>query len=134
MKRCPTCQEEVAEQFSFCPVDGTPLSNGHHPSSVEAVAASAPAAREGAASFLMEGEPAVSNTTGQTYTANAVGADNMDAPNADASRADVTAGVPPVPVGHERGDFHLTFVSDEGLTRRLLKEVNEIGRASQLTW
>lgn len=25
MKRCPTCQEEFAVKFSFCPVDGTPL-------------------------------------------------------------------------------------------------------------
>ncbi|HEX8174322.1 MAG TPA: energy transducer TonB [Pyrinomonadaceae bacterium] len=26
MKRCSTCQEEFADKFSFCPVDGTPLS------------------------------------------------------------------------------------------------------------
>src|SRR5918911_2174638 len=26
MKRCSTCQEEFADRFSFCPVDGTPLS------------------------------------------------------------------------------------------------------------
>jgi TonB family protein len=25
MKHCPTCQEEFANKFSFCPVDGTPL-------------------------------------------------------------------------------------------------------------
>src|SRR5215510_393125 len=25
MKFCSTCQEEFAERFSFCPVDGTPL-------------------------------------------------------------------------------------------------------------
>ena len=25
MKFCNTCQEEFAERFSFCPVDGTPL-------------------------------------------------------------------------------------------------------------
>jgi TonB family protein len=28
MKQCSTCQEEFADKFSFCPVDGTPL-NGH---------------------------------------------------------------------------------------------------------
>jgi TonB family protein len=27
MKQCPTCQEEFANKFSFCPVDGTPLSD-----------------------------------------------------------------------------------------------------------
>jgi len=26
MKFCNTCQEEFADRFSFCPVDGTPLS------------------------------------------------------------------------------------------------------------
>src|SRR5207302_10086942 len=26
MKFCDTCQEEFADRFSFCPVDGTPLS------------------------------------------------------------------------------------------------------------
>src|ERR1051326_6509740 len=26
MKFCSTCQEEFADRFSFCPVDGTPLS------------------------------------------------------------------------------------------------------------
>ena len=25
MKQCPTCQEDFADKFSFCPVDGTPL-------------------------------------------------------------------------------------------------------------
>ena len=25
MKQCPTCQEEFADKFGFCPVDGTPL-------------------------------------------------------------------------------------------------------------
>jgi TonB family protein len=27
MKHCPTCQEEFANKFSFCPVDGTPLND-----------------------------------------------------------------------------------------------------------
>ena len=25
MKQCSTCQEQFADKFSFCPVDGTPL-------------------------------------------------------------------------------------------------------------
>src|SRR5688572_18367996 len=36
MKFCSTCQEEFAEKFSFCPVDGTPL-NGFVPSNEESV-------------------------------------------------------------------------------------------------
>ncbi len=36
MKFCSTCQEEFAEKFSFCPVDGTPL-NGFVPRDEESV-------------------------------------------------------------------------------------------------
>ena len=36
MKVCSTCQEEFAEKFSFCPVDGTPL-NGFVPRDEESV-------------------------------------------------------------------------------------------------
>ena len=25
MKQCPTCQEDFADKFGFCPVDGTSL-------------------------------------------------------------------------------------------------------------
>src|SRR5438105_9972355 len=32
MKHCPTCQEEFANKFSFCPVDGTPLNENIDPS------------------------------------------------------------------------------------------------------
>jgi TonB family protein len=34
MKTCSTCQEQFADRFSFCPVDGTPL-NGHAAKTVE---------------------------------------------------------------------------------------------------
>jgi TonB family protein len=47
MKFCSTCQEEFAEKFSFCPVDGTPL-NGFVPRDEESVtraAAKEPAPR-----------------------------------------------------------------------------------------
>ena len=36
MKFCSTCQEEFAEKFSFCPVDGTPL-NGFVPRDEESI-------------------------------------------------------------------------------------------------
>jgi TonB family protein len=38
MKRCSTCQEEFADKFSFCPIDGTPLNE-----LAAAVVAAAPA-------------------------------------------------------------------------------------------
>src|SRR5882757_9655060 len=38
MKFCDTCQEEFADRFSFCPVDGTPLSAVPAPVAINNVA------------------------------------------------------------------------------------------------
>lgn len=35
MKQCPTCHEEFADRFTFCPVDGTPLPGEFHQATVE---------------------------------------------------------------------------------------------------
>ncbi len=35
MKQCPTCHEDFADKFSFCPVDGTPLSAAQAARAVE---------------------------------------------------------------------------------------------------
>ena len=88
MKHCPTCQEEFANKFSFCPVDGTPLD--------EAQAASA-------------APPISPMHFGGAYAASAA----------------------LVPAGAE---YHLTFVDDTGLTRRLMGELKEVAHHSELTW
>ena len=90
MKQCPTCQEEFANKFSFCPVDGTPLH--------EAAANEEPS---------MPTMPAVQ--LGGGYAAAAA----------------------LVPAGAE---FHLTFVDDTGLTRRLMSELKVVAHNSELTW
>ncbi|MGH9944267.1 MAG: energy transducer TonB [Pyrinomonadaceae bacterium] len=142
MKRCPTCQEEVAEQFSFCPVDGTPLSNGHNASAVEAVTAGGlPSAQEGASAFLIDTDPVVTGgsagpkTAGGTF-ASAVGINGAGGGAfVDGDEAEtVSAGVPPSGGQHEREEFHLTFVSEEGLTSRLIKEIKEVGHDAELSW
>lgn len=56
MKFCSTCQEEFAEKFSFCPVDGTPL-NGFVPRDEERVTRAA------------ANQPAVPVTNSPTYAA-----------------------------------------------------------------
>src|SRR5947209_611587 len=89
MKQCPTCQEEFAPKFSFCPVDGTPLN--------EATTANV--------------EPATPN----------IAPVNLGAAMAAAL----------VPAGAE---FHLTFVDDTGLTRRLMDELKVVAHSSELTW
>src|SRR5215207_3667895 len=111
MKHCPTCQEEFADKFGFCPVDGTPLGAPGEPPA-------APQASD--ESFVTE-----ASTT--AYSASSA------EPGGGATEATAAgAGVPPIPGG--RGEFHLTFLEDEGLTRRLFKELKSVGHDAELTW
>jgi TonB family protein len=112
MKQCSTCREEFADKFSFCPVDGTPLleqtdpvEHSPHPQAAQTIAP----------------PPAASDA----FAMNA----NEDVPAQAASEVASTA---LVPVG--AGEYHLTFVDDTGLTRRLMGELKEVAHHSELTW
>ncbi|HEX8147084.1 MAG TPA: energy transducer TonB [Pyrinomonadaceae bacterium] len=112
MKQCPTCQEEFADKFGFCPVDGTPLgSPGERPAAPQA-----------------SDESFVTEVSTAAYTASAADEGAAGATGAAAAGA----GVPPAPDGRE--EFHLTFLEDEGLTRRLVKELKAVGHDAELTW
>ena len=112
MKQCPTCQEEFADKFGFCPVDGTPLGvPGERPTAPQA-----------------SDESVVADSATTAYSASAsepVGGDADEATMAG-------AGVPPS--GNGREEFHLTFLEDVGLTRRLVKEIKAVGHDAELTW
>jgi TonB family protein len=119
MKQCPQCQEEFADKFGFCPVDGTPLD----------VAVAEPATDE---SFVTASVPAPGSASSNGSDAHAGPADDA----ADDWGATTAAGstVPPSGSGAEREEFHLTFLQDEGLTRRLVKELKSVGHDAELTW
>lgn len=109
MKFCSTCQEEFAEKFSFCPVDGTPL-NGFVPRDEESV------------TRATAHEPAVPATSEPAYAAAAaVGAAAGGAAGAAGAIA-------------ARGEYHLTFIDDAGLTTRLIEALKEVAHESELTW
>ncbi|MER3428281.1 MAG: hypothetical protein C4334_09290 [Pyrinomonas sp.] len=118
MKRCPTCQEEFTDQFSFCPVDGTPL-NGLH------------------ASVIVNEEPSA-----VTHQAASNGQHRMVPGEASApsfadngpQRATEDGSFIVAAKATERPELHLTIIEDEGLWRRLLAELREVRRQSQLTW
>src|SRR5215207_6495727 len=113
MKHCPTCQEEFADKFGFCPVDGTPLgAPGERPSAPQA-----------------SDESVVTEASTAAYTASAA-----EAAGGDPTEATVASvgGIPPSVDGRE--EFHLTFLEDEGLTRRLFKELKAVGHDAELTW
>ncbi len=111
MKFCDTCQEQFADRFSFCPVDGTPLSaipvtTVNAPASeIEAsypVADSATFQPPAAAPF----EPAAATTPLQAATA--------------------STGL--------LGEYHLTILEDKGLAARLASELGGVAHNYQLTW
>ena len=112
MKQCPTCQEEFADKFGFCPVDGTPLgAPGERPTAPQA-----------------SDESVVTEASTAAYAASA-----SDTAGSGASESSSEgAGIPPTP--DDREEFHLTFLQDEGLTRRLIKELKAVGHDAELTW
>lgn len=121
MKVCRNCGEEFNDKFVFCPVDGTSLETpvaAESPSVVdEEATVIAPAARlapSGANAF--------------------VAPPSNPAPNS--ARASSGNGKATLPMGAqtESEEYHLTMLQDEGLTRRLTKELREVAHEYELTW
>lgn len=114
MKFCSKCQEEFADKFSFCPVDGTPLTvaspNVADDPSVTVSKNDQPPVIEAAAAYTEQPE-----VTEPIWTA------SNAAVNTSGSLA-------------LRDEYHLTIMSDEGLTSRLVHELTDVSREYQLTW
>src|SRR6185369_16882674 len=131
MKFCSRCEEEFADKFSFCPVDGTPLT----PVTQRAEEPSVTVARTAS----VDEEPSVTVTR-----------DNAAAGNDESvTRADGYLHVVPwiEPVKHPthamagqsralvpREEYHLTIMSDAGLASRLGHEFSDVAREYRLTW
>ncbi|HEX6043911.1 MAG TPA: hypothetical protein VFZ22_05435, partial [Pyrinomonadaceae bacterium] len=115
MKFCSKCQEEFADKFSFCPVDGTPLSVAApkvvDEPSVTVSRNDQPPAIETAAAYSDEPEEVIQ----PAWT--------------PSSAAAGTSGALAL-----RDEYHLTIMSDEGLTSRLAHELRDTARQYQLTW
>src|SRR5690349_5498248 len=113
MKFCSVCKEEFADKFSFCPVDGTPLT------------AVTPAVVE---------EPSVTVNRDPSAT---VSRDTVAEPAAAFNQESVEtepAWIPPSNTSlalAPRDEYHLTIMDDTGLIPRL---VHEVGDEYNLTW
>jgi len=114
MKQCSTCKEEFADKFGFCPVDGTPLGVAV----VETESAAAP--RTPDESFM-------------TVSAKGANGNGSASPEEFPHDEEVTV-ASSAAAGAPRGEYHLTFIQDEGLTRRLVREVKAVGHDAELTW
>jgi TonB family protein len=123
MKFCSRCEEEFADKFSFCPVDGTPLT----PVSAKVPAStSANIVEDPSLTVSHDNDPSVTKAQGITP---------------EDFTADVTAGEPAYAVAGAgsralipREEYHLTIMSDAGLGSRLMHELGDVAHEYQLTW
>ena len=91
-KSCPKCNEVVPVQFEFCPVDGTPLPNGHQPAGTDTPAtADTPTlghsahARTAFTDTAANNNPALTDATTATMAAAQVPAANISSGDAPAA-------------------------------------------------
>jgi TonB family protein len=118
MKFCDTCQEEFADRFSFCPVDGTPLSV-------------APVAPVHTPPYEVESSyPSAETATFQRAAAipfeAPVPTPAIQAPANVQASASANTGL--------LGEYHLTILEDRGLASRLAGELGGVAHNYQLTW
>ena len=148
MKFCSTCQEEFADKFSFCPVDGTPLTAVAEKVETVEESVTRPAVQATPA-FVAEGveesitRPAVQTTP--AFVAEGV-EDSATLPAAysmlglfsrratNGSRAAVNTSGHAAEAFVPKSEYHLTFIDDAGLTQRLIAELKEVAHESELTW
>ncbi len=156
MKLCNSCQEQFADRFSFCPVDGTPLS-------VVPVAPTPPPAAKPAdieTSYMMSETvsqitpkatvpPVPVSSVPTAPPTIAAGASRLESAPVNITEDSATAWPPhvvpkiTVPVhaqsksipAHEMiGEYHLTILEDTGLMTRLAGELGNVAHNYQLTW
>ena len=108
MRFCNTCQEQFADRFSFCPVDGTPLGMAPAPS------VSAPARDMETSYPVAESAMPKPGVSEPAYAA-------IPASSAASSAAIF-------------GEYHLTILEDRGLLYRLAAELGGVAHNYQLTW
>jgi TonB family protein len=113
MKFCSVCKEEFAEKFSFCPVDGTPLT-----------AVTPPVVED--PSVTINRDP--SATVNRDTVAESVAAFSQEPVETE------PAWIPPSNTSSAialREEYHLTIMDDTGLIPRLF---HEVGDEYNLTW
>jgi TonB family protein len=112
MKQCPACNEEFADKFSFCPVDGTPL-NGFYGTTED---------------FSRSEGNVVYSEPETTFSSAPVSPDGFASDTDHGAYVHARAGAA------NDQEFHLTILQDAGLTHRLMTELRAVALQSQLTW
>jgi hypothetical protein len=123
MKFCSKCQEEFADKFSFCPVDGTPLT------------AVLPNVADDPSVTVSRNDqpPAIEEAAAYTATADASEPVHMDS-GTNWGAASSAASSTSQALALRDDEYHLTFLDDAGLTARLAHELKDTAHEYQLTW
>jgi len=116
MKFCSVCEEEFADKFSFCPVDGTPLTQV----------------------VPKVDEPSVTAISDPSLTVKSEQKPRIEVPF---NQSDVPADSEPIyaAAGNStamvlRDEYHLTMLDDAGLAARLSHEIKDVAHEYELTW
>ena len=144
MKFCTRCNEEFADKFSFCPVDGTPLTVAE----VKAAEPSLTVSRADAPRLTFSKKEEPSLTVSKDEPSLTV---VKEEPVVKAERNGFGSSIPrivpdlPIPARQPRShaassalalrdEYHLTMMDDAGLVSRLTKELRDTAHEYELTW
>jgi len=120
MKFCTRCEEEFAEKFSFCPVDGTPLTTVE----VKAEEPSLTVSRE-EPSLTVSKEPEAWVSSDNSYS---------NQPPISETPASAKPAYSTSTALALRDEYHLTIMDDAGLVARLAHEIRDTAHEYELTW
>ena len=114
MKFCSVCEEEFADKFSFCPVDGTPLT----PVTAKVEEPSVTVAQDPSLTVSRDNQAPAA-----VYSQNLIESEPAYAASSGASSALAL-----------RDEYHLTIMDDAGLVSRLSHELKDVAHEYELTW
>src|SRR6185503_5639510 len=124
MKFCSVCEEEFADKFSFCPVDGTPLTQPLTQAAPKVVdEPSVTAISDPSLTVKSDQKPRIEVPFNQSETT----ADSEPVEPIYAASGNSTAMV-------LRDEYHLTMLDDAGLVARLSHEIKDVSHEYELTW
>src|ERR1051325_4995462 len=119
MKFCSVCKEEFADKFSFCPVDGTPLT----PVAAQVEDPSVTVAKDPSLTVSRDNRAEATESTATNWVKPVESEPVYAAASSGGSTALAL-----------RDEYHLTIMDDAGLVSRLSHELNDVRHQYQLTW
>jgi TonB family protein len=135
MKFCSRCEEEFADRFSFCPVDGSPLTVVQKAVDAPSVTVNKSAPVPASVPTPTPAPPPTSipTPTESVVTVNSYQENRTEKEAPEwVSAAAVAGGGGSALI--KRDEYHLTIMSDTGLVARLGHEMKDTAQQYQLTW